>query len=161
MPSAVPETRPHTELIELVRPGYEAYNEHGLEALLHRLHPAVEWRSPFPENEVFRGHDGVREWFRRIEHVYFEVHFEPLRMLPEGRGRITVLHRARARLRATGAAIEALMAHRWTLGAGPDKRAVVLELVADGEQVAWCSRGYPLSASASGSSLREAISSFV
>jgi len=53
--------------VEIVRRGYKAFEEGGVEAILQFLDPDIEWhmsaaftRAP----RVYRGHDGVREVFR-------------------------------------------------------------------------------------------------
>jgi ketosteroid isomerase-like protein len=67
--------------VDLVRGGFEAFNRRDREASEAVLHPDVEWDltgvdAPGLET-VYRGHAGVREfwrtWFSELDNVRFEV----------------------------------------------------------------------------------------
>ena len=59
------------ENVELTRRAYEALERDDIEAFLSFLEPDVEWYSLILEIEgVFRGHDGVREWWRGIRTTF-------------------------------------------------------------------------------------------
>lgn len=56
-----------TDNVEIVRRGYRAFREGGVEAILPFLHPDIEWHMSAaftPSPRVYHGHDGVREVFR-------------------------------------------------------------------------------------------------
>ena len=67
------------EAIEIVRRAYQAYEADGVEGIITFLDPAIEWRNPSdsPIAGVFRGHDGVREWFRLADEAFAEIEFRP------------------------------------------------------------------------------------
>jgi ketosteroid isomerase-like protein len=56
------------ENVETLRKGYAAVNRGDVEALLAYVHPDVEFTSLIAEaeGETFRGHDGVRRWWREV-----------------------------------------------------------------------------------------------
>jgi ketosteroid isomerase-like protein len=54
-----------SETAELVRLGYEVWNQGNLDAWLDLLEPDVETVfAAGPDASVYRGHEGVRQWFR-------------------------------------------------------------------------------------------------
>ena len=58
-----------------------------LEAALSLLDEDVDWdmsRSPFPDARLYRGVDGVREWFRGLAQAFGEVVYEIERVHEEG-----------------------------------------------------------------------------
>lgn len=78
--------------VEKVRRAYEAWNRDDVEAALALLH--VEWRTSgvFPGLEpVYRGHDGVREFWRALKEPweYFLIHLE--RVVPEADAVVALL----------------------------------------------------------------------
>ena len=67
------------ENAELVRRGYEALERDDIETFVALTSEEVEWHSLVLELEgVFRGHDGVREWWRGIRTVFPDWHPELL-----------------------------------------------------------------------------------
>ena len=56
------------ENVEAFRRGYEAVNRGDVDGLLVSIHPDVEFTSLIAEaeGETFRGHDGVRRWWREV-----------------------------------------------------------------------------------------------
>jgi ketosteroid isomerase-like protein len=64
------------ENAQTVRRGLEAVTRGDLDALLATLHEDVYWRplmSRTPGEDAFRGHEGVREWWRRIRELTPDV----------------------------------------------------------------------------------------
>jgi ketosteroid isomerase-like protein len=60
------------ENVEQTKRAAEAYNRRDVEAMLEELDPEVEWHSALSillsgKATVYRGHDGVREWFRELD----------------------------------------------------------------------------------------------
>ena len=57
-----------TELAELARRAYAAFAEHDIDTIVEISHPDVEFTSLVMESEgmVYRGHDGLREYFDRL-----------------------------------------------------------------------------------------------
>jgi ketosteroid isomerase-like protein len=59
------------ENVELVDRAYEALQANDIDAFLALVDPDVEWHSLILEIEgVFRGHEGVREWWRSLRDVF-------------------------------------------------------------------------------------------
>jgi ketosteroid isomerase-like protein len=53
--------------VEIVRRAWDAWTRGDMHALFETFHPSVEWDTTHfegrPENEVYRGHDGIRRFF--------------------------------------------------------------------------------------------------
>ena len=69
------------ENVELTLRATDAYNRRDVEAMLEQLDPEVEWHSALSillsgKRTVYRGHRGVREWFRELDQVVDEIHIE-------------------------------------------------------------------------------------
>lgn len=84
--------------------GYEAWNRRDIEAALERADPDIEWTfsggAIFPGTElVYRGHDGVREFWRTFLEPWPDVQVM-IDRAHEGPGDVVVLE---VRFRATGA----------------------------------------------------------
>jgi ketosteroid isomerase-like protein len=57
--------------VELVHRAYRALEDGGLEEFLDYVDPEVEWHSLVLEIEgAFRGHEGVREWWRGLRAAF-------------------------------------------------------------------------------------------
>ena len=102
-----------SEMIQAVQGGYDAYESDGVEGIIAFLDPAVEWRNPSdsPIAGVFRGHDGVREWFRLLGEAFGEVHFHPEALIEAPDGRVLAICAARLRGRESGVLVEIPFAH--------------------------------------------------
>ena len=59
------------ENVELTRRAYEMLQRDDIDGFLELVHPDVEWHSLILEIEgVFRGREGVREWWREIRTTF-------------------------------------------------------------------------------------------
>ncbi len=79
-----------------------------LEAAMSLLDEDVEWdmsRSPFPDARIYRGVDGVREWFRGLAHAFGEVVYEIERVHEEG-ARVAVQFHVRGRGPSSGIPVD-------------------------------------------------------
>ena len=79
-----------------------------LEAALSLLDEDVDWdmsRSPFPDARLYRGVDGVREWFRGLAQAFGEVVYEIERVHEEGI-RLAVQFRVRGRGPSSGIPVD-------------------------------------------------------
>jgi ketosteroid isomerase-like protein len=69
------------ENIELVRRAFEAFNARDLEALLEAVHSEIEFlpvtRALANEGRPYRGHDGIRKYFRDVAEVWQELRVTP------------------------------------------------------------------------------------
>ena len=80
---------PRESSIELTERGYRAWNEDDLEALVAICHPEVEYYTSgvFPGlTSVYRGHDGIREWWEDFHEPWQEIKVIPERIVetPDG-----------------------------------------------------------------------------
>lgn len=66
------------KLADLAASAYAALNRGDLEAFLELVDPEVEFRSLIaePEGDVYRGHEGVREWYHRVAEALGGLRFE-------------------------------------------------------------------------------------
>src|SRR5688500_14898467 len=94
---------------ELIRRGFEALTNQGVEGMLEFVHPDFEMET-LPgiaaEPQVYRGHDGVRLWFDSFYEVMDEVLVEPTGYAQHGPGRVLVDFRIRAKGHASGIEVE-------------------------------------------------------
>jgi ketosteroid isomerase-like protein len=67
------------ENVAAFRSGYAAFNRRDLKAFLALAHPDVEFTSLIAEaeGETFRGHDGVRRWWKEVVLPLGGLHGEP------------------------------------------------------------------------------------
>ena len=103
------------ENAETFKRAVEAANKRDLDALLKELHPNVEWYPAMSallggSETVFRGHDGIRRWFREVTEALPETEFEfpDIRDLGD---RVVALGRLRARGKVSGAETESPFAY--------------------------------------------------
>jgi uncharacterized protein len=98
------------ENIEIVRRGFEAGNRRDVEALIEVLDPEVEWHSALlkaleGKAAMYRGHEGIREFFRDLDELFDMLHAE----YPEIRDlgdRVVGIGRIRMRGKGSGAETE-------------------------------------------------------
>ena len=66
------------ENVELVRLAILGWNERGVDAFIEVLDPEVEWHPPRESMEpgVYRGHEGVRDYFGRLRGIFEEQRVE-------------------------------------------------------------------------------------
>ena len=102
-----------SEVVEIVRRAYDAYDADGIEGLLPFLDPEIEWRNPenSPIAGVFHGHEGVREWQRLTDEVFEELKFRPREIVEAADGRVLAVCDARVRGRESDVVLEAPFAH--------------------------------------------------
>src|SRR5215211_6849582 len=90
---------------DIVRRGYAALDEDGVDAFLEFIHPEFETTTPpalAAEPDTYRGHEGLRRYFDSFYEAMDEVWFEPRELTELGDDKVlaqTILH---ARGRATG-----------------------------------------------------------
>jgi ketosteroid isomerase-like protein len=94
------------EIDRLVRRGAEFYNQRDPEAGLELWHPDCEWH-PYFSAEVegssgYRGHDGMRQWFRDTDEMFSSVNWEVDKVRDLGDDRVLALGRLRATGRQSG-----------------------------------------------------------
>jgi ketosteroid isomerase-like protein len=90
--------------VDLVRQGFEALNQGGVEALVRFVHPEFEVTTPpglAAEPDTYIGPQGVRRYFESFYEAMDRVAFEPKRFIAVGE-RVVVPMTLRARGRSTG-----------------------------------------------------------
>jgi ketosteroid isomerase-like protein len=118
------------ENLEIVRRGFDAFNEGGVEGILPFIHPEFEATTPpnlASEPDTYRGHDGIRRWFDSFDEVMEEIRWDAHGFQEVG-DRVVVEFTLRARGKTTGLDFgqEAVMV--WTLR---DGRAIRVETLDD------------------------------
>jgi ketosteroid isomerase-like protein len=113
------------ENVEIIRRGYAALAEEGVEALLPLTDPEFESTTPpslASEPDTFRGYEGVRRWFDSFGDAMDGVYFEGKSFTPIGDKVVvdTILH---ARGRTTGIDTTQHAFVVWTLRNGKVLRA--------------------------------------
>jgi ketosteroid isomerase-like protein len=118
--------------VELVRQGYEAFNRGDMDAAFANFDPEIEWitapRTPFAG--TYRGPEEIRRLIRDQREVFGEIRMEPYELFENG-DLVVAFVRQRATGKASGAAIEIVVGHLWTLR---DGKAVRFEGVPEREK---------------------------
>jgi ketosteroid isomerase-like protein len=108
-----------SENVELLRRGYEAFNQGDMEAVFELLDPDFELVTA--ERVLFtgtyRGRDQVQRLLQDQEEVFGELTMEPYEFFETG-DQVVVFLRQRARGQASGAEVEITVAHLWTIRNG-------------------------------------------
>jgi ketosteroid isomerase-like protein len=118
--------------VEIVRRGYRAFAEGGVEAILQFLDPEIEWHmsAAFTDtSRVYRGHDGVREVFRFFNERIADLGADPHEFIEAG-DRVIVPVRMHGRLRETGDPVAYELVQVWL---GRDGKAIRLVTFPDRE----------------------------
>jgi ketosteroid isomerase-like protein len=97
------------ENVEMARRLYEALNRGDLDAFTAGISPDVEFRSLVAEAEgnVYRGHEGVREWWRDVAEALGGLEFDAQEIRAVGSDGI--LARIRVKGEASGLPVEQTM----------------------------------------------------
>jgi ketosteroid isomerase-like protein len=102
------------ENVEIVRAVHASINRGDLDGVLSRWHPEAEYRAAIQqavegEPGVFRGHDGIRRWWRDLQDHWEDVNTEVLEVRDLGE-RLVVVFVVRGRGKSSGVAIETPLA---------------------------------------------------
>jgi ketosteroid isomerase-like protein len=103
--------------VEIIRGGFEALSEGGVDALLPLIHPEFEMTTPAnlaAEPDTYRGAEGVRRYFDSFYDAMDEVRFEPGEFREAGE-RVIAPSTLVARGRATGIEVKQQVVLVWTL----------------------------------------------
>jgi ketosteroid isomerase-like protein len=98
---------------EWIYPAYEAWSRRDVDALLERVHPDAEARPILGANigaSVYRGRDGLREWFKDL-HQEWETFQTRVTRIDERGDRALCTIDVHARGRASGVVIEGELYH--------------------------------------------------
>jgi ketosteroid isomerase-like protein len=106
--------------VELVRRGFEAMSEEGVEGMLPFVHPDFEVTTPASlaaEPDTYRGREGVRRWFDSFYEAVDEIRFEAHEYRAVGE-KVVVPFTMRVRGRTTGIEAEQTAVQVWQLREG-------------------------------------------
>jgi uncharacterized protein len=110
--------RDNTQLVQQI---YERIAAGDIEPALAHFAEDVEWCVPAMDNVpfsgVWKGRDGVRDFFRRLAEVHEVVEFVPEEFVARDHA-VIVLGRFVMRVRTTDATVASRWAHAWTIEAG-------------------------------------------
>jgi ketosteroid isomerase-like protein len=103
------------ENVETFKRGVEAYNRRDIDAMLDELDPDVEWHSAVHvmlggEAMVYRGEEGMRDWFRDMDETFAELQVEFSEVKDLG-DRIVATGRIRTRGKQSGAEVESSLGY--------------------------------------------------
>lgn len=93
-----------TANVEIVKAGFDAFNQRGTDGILELLHPEFEFTTPpelASEPDTYRGEDGVRRYFDSFYEVMDEIRWEA-HSFEELGGKVLVDFTVHARGRSTG-----------------------------------------------------------
>jgi ketosteroid isomerase-like protein len=121
--------------VEILERMYDAFNRGDIAAALEHFDPAIEWRvapEAGPSTSTYHGHQGVYDAIGSLYEVWDGYHIEPQRFWETG-DLVVVSVRAHGRGRASGAEVDAELAHLWQIR---DRKVVRFEAHADFEHAA-------------------------
>ena len=106
--------------VEILRAGFQAFNDGDMERILEFMDPEFEVVVPpelSAEPDTYRGHEGIRRYFESFAGALEEVRFEPERFWDAGDA-VVVAMRLTARGTQTSIRVEQRFAQIWTLRDG-------------------------------------------
>jgi uncharacterized protein len=104
--------------VEVMRLGYRAFKEQGVDAILWLLDPEIEWiaLTPPPLNGTWKGHQGVRDYFEKLGESWEAVRVDADEFIPVGDDQVLVFLRIWARGTISRVEGEAPVAMLWKVG---------------------------------------------
>jgi len=108
------------ENVEVLRRGFEAMSSGDLPQLLAFIHPDFEVKIPSEvsaEPDTYRGHEGIRRYFRSFEDGMEEIRFRPERFWDVDE-KVVVVVRLTAKGKSTGIPVEQTTGQVWTIADG-------------------------------------------
>jgi uncharacterized protein len=108
------------ENVDLIRRGLEAFNSEDMERILAFVDPDFETvvsGELSAEPDTYRGHDGIRRYFKSFRDAMDEIRFEPERFWDAGEAVVVAL-RLTARGRQTAIRVEQSIAQVWSIRDG-------------------------------------------
>ena len=114
-------TQAVSENIDVILAGFEAWNQEDLDAWLEVLHPDVEFHNAgvFPDfDRVYRGHDGVSEFWRAMHEPWESLRVELEQIEEERRDWVAYTFRFRAKGAESGLEVDLQFANAVRLSEG-------------------------------------------
>lgn len=106
--------------VQLLEEGLRAFNSADMERILAFVHPDFEGSVPpefSAEPDTYRGHEGIRRYFRSFDDAMEDVRFHPQRFWDAGDA-VVVTMRLTARGRQTSIPVEQRFAQVWRIRDG-------------------------------------------
>ena len=122
-----------SENVEIVRRGFEAFNQDGVEGILPRIAPDFSVTTPpnlASEPDTYEGHEGVRRYFDSFYDVMDQIRWEPHAFHEIG-GFVAVPFTLHARGKSSGLEVAQEAVQVWELR---DGKAVTMQLFATLEE---------------------------
>jgi ketosteroid isomerase-like protein len=106
-----------SENVSIIHTMFESFNRGDVAGALAHVDPEIEAEpsSSFPDVAIFRGHQGVLDFFATFFEAWEEYHAEPKEFIEGGGGDILVVVRQRARGRGSGVEFESDMYQVWKM----------------------------------------------
>ena len=107
--------------VDIVRGLFDAFAAGDRVGWRDRVDPDVVWdmsTSPLPSAGVYRGHEGVEQFFRDWMGTWDDYRLETLEVIDAGRDRVVVVFRQSGRGRASGIVIDRLFFGLYELADG-------------------------------------------
>jgi ketosteroid isomerase-like protein len=106
------------ENVEIVRECCEALDRGDYAAALEALHPEISYElTHFPDGQIYRGHEGVRKWFRIWLGTWEDYHLTREEIIDAGE-HVVVATREYGRGKGSGLQLDRLTWGIWTLRRG-------------------------------------------
>jgi ketosteroid isomerase-like protein len=103
---------------QLIKRVYEGLKINQVEPLLNSLAADVVWELPkmdgVPFSGIWRGHDGVRQFFDKVFELQDVLEFQPNEYFARG-NKVVVLGRFTMRIKSTQTEFSSLWSHVWTI----------------------------------------------
>jgi ketosteroid isomerase-like protein len=105
--------------VETLRDGYRALNRRDLSAVRALLHPEIEWEEGpgAPEAGIHRGREAFEAFLQAWLDSFADFRIEPEDIVEDGDRLIALVHQSGTG-RTSGIAVEARIAHVWTVRDG-------------------------------------------
>ena len=113
------------ENVEIVRRGYERFNDGNIEGFLELCDPALEFRDlpDLPGSGVVVGHDAMRAWWAQLYEAFDDLRFHPDEFIDAG-DHVVVVNHGTGRGKSSGAFVDIHFSNVWTLSDGKLTRCV-------------------------------------
>jgi uncharacterized protein len=119
------------ENVEIVREVYDAATRRDTATVLALYDPEIEWdfltgpgEGLFGQGGLYRGHEGLRRWFREWSDALDHIEYEAEELIAAG-DQVISKAKMRARGRASGIEVEAMTLYAvWTIREGKVVRVV-------------------------------------
>ena len=123
---------------KLVSSVFDAVDRRDLDAVMALVHPDAEFHSRLAASEgrVYKGREGVRNFFRDVDEAFDEVHRGAIEIVGMRGENVVLVSRIAGTGRGSGIPIEVERPQVWTFRDGKPWRSVVYDSIADALEAA-------------------------